>query len=282
MTNPTRPKSKKSSKSDRPTINLRSERIKRRLKQDDIRAGANIPLKYIKVLESGQYPNNPGEKFKERIRKYRKSYLRYMGLPSNSRLKFKKQSSLAVAVQEVTNIFSKTDALPHPSFLKTFIVAFISIIILVSLLRGVASIWDDVSNRPESISSIEETDVESSIDETSKEVKLESLATSDIFKGIFSKKSETPKAVTATPNIKIRVVEPVNLSVTVDGKRLLSRRVDPIQNSADREFQWDYDTTASINVSDISAIEIRKNKRKIEPMGTVTTGRKLTFHAKKN
>ena len=149
MTHPQKARKTRRSKSsppkERPVVYLRQERQKRGLRKEDIRAGTRIPLKYITMLETGQYPEHIDDKLKGKIKSCRKAYLRYLGLPSNARLKLKKQSTIAAAVQEVTNIFSKTDSLPQSGFLKQLIYSFIGIVFLLSLFRGFNAIIQNQS-----------------------------------------------------------------------------------------------------------------------------------------
>lgn len=287
-----RPRSRSSSK-NRPFANLRTERQKRGLRRDDVRSGAQIPLKYITMLETGQYPENPSSQFKSKIKTYRKAYLRYLGLPSNARLKFKKQSTLAAAVQEVTNIFSKTDALPQPGFLKTFFYSFIGIVLLLSLMRGLTAIISNQSLQPDSMTTqlIQSSDLESSIEETEEEV------TTDIVNPIYQRIEEILSPIFMAPqakenrsdtdnslggaqkSIEMRILEPIYLEVRNDGQTTLKRFVNPIKYSADKEFKWDYSSELSLVVSDISSIAIKHNGHKIEPMGHVGTSRTITFRA---
>jgi cytoskeletal protein RodZ len=294
MTPPDNPSNLKrrarNSSKNRPFVNLKTERQKRGLRKDDIRSGAQIPLKYIAMLETGQYPESPSPQFKSKIKSYRKSYLRYLGLPSNARLKFKKQSTLAAAVQEVTNIFSKTDALPQSGFLKTFLYSFIGIVLLLSLMRGITAI---ISNQAIEADMVTTELVQQEDSMEAKQNEALSQSKSPILQGLngllaffqtpkTTDTQETKQIAAAGANqksIEMRILEPIYLEVQKDGQTTLKRFVNPIKDAADKEFEWDYANELSLIVSDISSIAIKHNGQMVEPMGHVGTSRTITFRA---
>ena len=91
----------------------------------------------------------------------------------------------------------------------------------------------------------------------------------------------TNAAVTSGPEVQLRVLEPVHLTVFRDGQLDFKRFVNPIKNNLDKEFDWAYEKELSITVSDISSIALKHNKRPVEPMGDVGTSRTITFRTKR-
>ncbi|MEC8380899.1 MAG: helix-turn-helix domain-containing protein [Myxococcota bacterium] len=268
---------------ERPIVFLRQERQKRGLRKEDIRTGTRIPLKYITMLETGQYPEQIDDHQKAKIKSCRKAYLRYLGLPTNARLKLKKQSTIAAAVQEVTNIFSKTDSLPQSGFFKTLIYSFIGIVFLLSLFRGFNAI---IQNQTIEEAAATIAEVEENIEISKKDTDYE-ISSQRLLKWLLGTPAQAttakPDSVKSTngPNVQLRVLEPVHLTVFRDGQLDFKRFVNPIKNNLDKEFDWAYAKELSITVSDISSIALIHNKRPVEPMGDVGTSRTITFRTKR-
>ena len=273
---------------ERPIVYLRQERQRRGLRREDIKTGARIPLKYITMLETGQYPEQIDDQLKAKIKAYRKAYLRYLGLPSNARLKLKKQSTIAAAVQEVTSIFSKTDSLPQSGFFKTLIYSFIGIVFVLSLVQGISAVF---KNQDQQTLDLQSQNIEDEKDAEEPPQAKDIIGKMPIQKSfmdwLLRNLSTTPTTQAESqngalrPNVKIRILEPVHLKVVIDGRLDFKRFVNPIQNTLDREFSWEYGQEVSITVNDISSVAIQHNDHSVEPMGDVGSRRTITFRNKR-
>ncbi len=275
-------------------VNLRVQRHQQGLTRKDIHIRVGIPLAHIEALETGVVPKSMRGK---KLLHSKQAYLKFLGFSKHCKLDVKtptrkrKKSSKASSRTGSTEIVAPTTS-------RSIFTGFAIAATMVVGLKTLSIAFDNPSFSFDGmldsmVAQLNEADTEGTREKTSETISPKNntlTAPANLASSIASTANsqgnldalvsdlltdlEEPEPVGPTgPNsLELRVVERSRIVFTCDGhivKRGLVKRND--------RLECQFGERAIVELSDLLAVEVRHNDKKVKPMGPQGAGRRLTF-----
>ncbi len=276
----------KNEKDKQKRVNLRVQRSKQGLTRKDIHIRVGIPLAHIEALETGVVPKSMRGK---KLLASKQAYLKFLGFSKHSKLDVKapspkrKNSSRSGSRTGSTEIVAPTTS-------RSIFTGFAIAASMVIGLKTLSIAFDNPSFSFDGMldSMVQELNESDTTDETALDQTL--TAPSNLASSLAGKTSEQgnlnalvsdlltdleepePEGPTGPNSLTLRVMERTRIVFTCDGhiiKRGLVHRND--------RLECQFSERAIVELTDLLAVEVRHNDKKVKPMGPQGASRRLTF-----
>ena len=263
-------------------VNLREERENRNITIQQVSSRAKIPAQFIEALETGIVP----QKLRGPILlSYKKKYLKFLGLPVDSKLRFKTKNrrlppSSKSRYRTRTILTTTTNGIKQPSTLKSMAIGFSIAVVCIASLKLISTILDGKT----SPNQVTVTKVKSGIAVVEKEERmpvksnwLESLFQTTVTDANAAEKPRNNNEIALEPEggkLSLTAKEETKVRMYCDSSLQYSGF---LKKGKDHAQLCNFDQKASIWVQDVSRVKIAFNNRFVRPMGPQDTARTLNF-----